>query len=182
MKILNTVEEARHYLQCGSVIAYPTEAMYGLGCDPFNQQAVETILTLKHRQRRQGMILLIANWEQLFPLIDHIPEAALAAVRASWPGPVTWLFPKSLLIPEWISGEHNSVAIRMSAHPLVQQLCAHHPIVSTSANISGQEPARDITGLRNQFMENVDAVLQGNLGTETKPSSIYDVLSGKQLR
>lgn len=180
--IIHDIALANQYIAQGQVIAYPTEAVYGLGCDPFNQQAVERILALKRRPMSNGFILLIADWSQLFPLIRPISDESLKRVEASWPGPVTWIFPKSERVPAWISGQHEGVAIRMSAHPLVKRLCAHAPLVSTSANIRGQMPARDLAELELQFPEGLDSVLQGSLGSESTPSKIYDVLTGNCLR
>lgn len=182
MNYIDDILIAKQYITEGKVIAYPTEAVYGLGCLAFNEQAVARILALKKRSSFQGLILLIKEWEQLFPLIDFVPDEALKKVEQSWPGPVTFIFPKSSLIPSFISGEHKSVAIRMSAHPLVRNLCDEHPLVSTSANLHGHEPARDVLSLTNQFPTGIDGVVLGDLGGATSPSAIYDVLSGHRLR
>ncbi len=182
MKIINLVEEARALLKKGGVLAYPTEAVYGLGCDPFNQHAVEKIGILKHRSMSKGLILLIADWSQLMPLIGFVTDAQLDSVRATWPGPVTWVFPKSNLIPEWLSGQHDGIAIRMTAHPVSRALCTEGPVVSTSANISGNVPVVDLLHLQELFPQGVDAVLAGDLGGLSQPSSIFDVRSGIRLR
>jgi L-threonylcarbamoyladenylate synthase len=173
---------ARVHLKQGNILAYPTEAVFGLGCDPFNSSAVSRLLALKHRSAAKGLILLIADWSQLVPLIEPVSEALLTLVRATWPGPVTWIFPKSTLIPKEVSGAHSGIAIRMSAHPLVRALCADGPVISTSANVSGCQPALDLAGLLEQFPSGVDAVLLGDLGGFSQPSAIYDVLSGTRLR
>jgi L-threonylcarbamoyladenylate synthase len=182
MKIINHIDEAQSLLKQGKIIAYPTEAIYGLGCDPFNGEAVKKILALKLRPAHKGLIVLIADWSQLMPLINVIPEHLLDAVRASWPGPVTWLFPKASTVPDWVSGTHNSIAIRMSAHPIAQALCSAGPIISTSANISGHEPARTIAEVQAQFPHGIDVLIEGALGGADQPSAIYDVLSGQRLR
>lgn len=182
MKIISQNDEALQYLKRGQVIAYPTEAVYGLGCDPFNEQAVEKLLALKHRMMAQGFIVLIADWPQLFPLIGKLPDVLLDKVRESWPGPVTWVFPKSALIPHWLSGQHESIAIRMSAHPVARRLCLNGPVVSTSANTSGRIPAIDLAALRLQFPHGIDAVIVGELGDEKQSTGIYDVLTGARLR
>ena len=182
MKIISQNDDALQCLSRGQVIAYPTEAVYGLGCDPFNQQAVEKILALKHRVMSQGFIVLIGDWPQLLPLISYVSDALLDKVRESWPGPITWVFPKSERIPRWLSGQHESIAIRMSAHPVARGLCLNGPIVSTSANISGQAPAVDLAGLRLQFPHGIDAVFEGELGGAAKPTVVYDVVTGKCLR
>lgn len=182
MKIITEFDAARNLISKGKIIAYPTEAVYGLGCDPFNQHAVETLLALKQRSVEKGLIVLISDWSQLPSLIGVIPENALARVRGTWPGPITWIFPKSPIIPEWVSGIYPSIAIRMTSHPIARELCVAGPLISTSANISGHDPAVDLAGICSQFPFGIDALLSGPLGGLNKPSAIYDVLTGHQLR
>lgn len=179
---LTSLDDARRLIAAGRVLAYPTEAVYGLGCDPFNQHAVERVLALKQRRVTQGLILLIHDWEQLASLSLTVPEARLDAVRATWPGPVTWVFPKAKIIPRWLTGAHDSIAVRMSEHPVARALCLEGPVVSTSANITGQPPVRDNQMLRAQFPQGIDAVVVGEVGTALSPSMIVDVLSGVRLR
>lgn len=176
------VEEARPLLQHGGIIAYPTEAVYGLGCDPFNRQSVEEIQTLKGRDAEKGFILLIADWPQLFPLINPITEEQLARVRQTWPGFVTWVFPKAPTLPEWITGGRDSIAIRMSTHPIARALSTFQPILSTSANLSGEAPACSEEALLKQFPTGIDALISGQLGRMSKPSPIYAIQDGRQLR
>lgn len=182
MNTLDNLDDARHYLRQGLVIAYPTEAVYGLGCDPFNESAVLRILALKRRSMNQGLIVLISDWPQLFPLIGNVADESMERVRASWPGATTWVFPKSTSIPSWLSGHHASVAIRMTSHPIAAQLCRDEPLVSTSANIHGQEPARNLIELQLQFPDGIDGIVSGDLGQASQPSAIYDVLTGVRLR
>lgn len=182
INIFSQINEVRTFLKQGKIIAYPTEAIYGLGCDPYNQQAVEKLLTLKQRPISKGFIVLIASWDQLFPLIAPVPEDCLKRVRETWPGPVTWVFPKASLISPWLSGEHSGIAIRMSAHPIAHQLCLEGPVVSTSVNISGYPPARTIEEICTQFPTGIDAIVAGDLGGANQPSAIYDVLTGMRLR
>lgn len=182
MKIITEIAEAIESIAAGKIIAYPTEAVYGLGCDPFNEQAVEKILQLKGRSAGKGLIILIADWSQLTPLVEKVSEHLLQKVRETWPGPVTWIFPKSSIIPQWLSGEHKAIAIRMTAHPIAHALCMNGPIVSTSANLSGQEPAKTIAEIGMQFPQGIYGVVAGELGGGTKPSKIYDVLTAKQIR
>lgn len=182
MKIITQVDEACLLLTHGKVVAYPTEAVYGLGCDPFNKGAVEKIIALKHRSMDKGFIILIADWSQLIPLIGPVSDSLLDSVRESWPGPVTWVFPRAATIPDWLCGQHDSIAIRMSAHPIARQLCADAPVLSTSANLSNHAPAFDLAQLREQFPTGIDALLAGDLGGASQPSAIYDVRSGQRLR
>ncbi len=164
------------------MIAYPTEAVYGLGCDPFNQKAVERLVALKQRSLDKGLILLISDWSQWGRLVGYVPTDRLDAVRATWPGPVTWLFPKAATIPYWLNGEHDTIALRMTAHPIARQLCAEGPVISTSANRSGHLPAVDLTGVQKQFPQGIDAFLEGALGGAQQTSAIYDVMTGQRMR
>ncbi len=177
-----SIREAKPVLSRGGILAYPTEAVYGLGCDPFNQAAVESIITLKGRDAHKGFILLIADWSQLTPLINPVTQEQLAEVHTTWPGFVTWIFPKAPSIPHWITGGRDSIAIRMSTHPVAKALSAEAPILSTSANLSGQHPAVSLDGLLQQFPTGIDALVEGSLGSFTKPSDIYDVRTGLKIR
>jgi L-threonylcarbamoyladenylate synthase len=177
-----SVEEARSFITQGRILAYPTEAVYGLGCDPFNQKAVNAIYTLKERETDKACIVLIASWSQLFTLISPITQIQLARVQSTWPGFVTWVFPKSPELPPWLGNVQGSIAIRMSAHPIAHALAIDTPIISTSANRSAQPPAKSISALFAQFPKGIDALVQGSLGNALKPSPIYDVRNGKLLR
>ena len=182
MKIISQIEEARELLNEGKIIAYPTEGVYGLGCDPYNQAAVEKLLALKQRPASKGLIILIAEWSQLAPLINSVPDDRLEIVRSSWPGPVTWIFPKATTTPNWLTGQHPSVAVRMTAHAVARALCVDGPIISTSANLSGREPAMDMAGICSQFPYGIDGFLLGALGGLNQPSPIYDALDGTRWR
>ena len=126
-------------LQAGKVLVYPTESMYGLGCDPFNESAVGRLLSLKKRSKEEGLILIAANWMQVEQLIQPITNELREEINASWPGNKTWIFTKSALVPNWISGQHSTVALRVPDHPVALLLCElfKGPIVSTSVNIRG---------------------------------------------
>ncbi|CAI1151512.1 L-threonylcarbamoyladenylate synthase type 1 TsaC [Serratia proteamaculans] len=167
------------------VIAYPTEAVFGLGCDPDSEQAVNALLALKQRPWEKGLILVAADYAQLTPYIDDtvLSKQQRATMFASWPGPVTWVIPARSETPRLLTGCFNSLAVRVSDHPLVQQLCRQFgkPLVSTSANLSGQEPCRSADEVQQQFGA-AFPVLAGNVGGRLNPSEIRDVLTGKQIR
>lgn len=177
-----SISQAQTSIEAGNVIAYPTEAVYGLGCDPWNECAVHQVLALKHRPVEKGLILVIADWAQLFPLIQPLTEAQLLAVRQTWPGHVTWVFPKSEQVPSWVSGAFDTIAIRMSAHPVTRALALKQPLISTSANQSGLEPARSWDEVLAQFPEGIEGCVEGVLGGALQPSTIRDVLTGACLR
>ncbi|QDX28783.1 L-threonylcarbamoyladenylate synthase type 1 TsaC [Dickeya poaceiphila] len=167
------------------VIAYPTEAVFGLGCDPDSEVAVERLLALKQRPREKGLILIAANFQQLEPYVEisTLSDIQRQAMFATWPGPVTWVVPARSSTPNWLTGRFNSLAVRVSDHPLVKQLCLAFgkPLVSSSANLSGQPPCRIAREVTEQFGESFP-VLSGEVGGRLNPSEIRDALTGEMLR
>lgn len=172
-------------LHRGGVIAYPSEAVWGLGCDPNNSLAIQRILELKQRPAAKGLIVVAADMEQIEGLIAPLTSSQLKQLKASWPGPVTWLIPDPQnLFSNWVKGEHTSVAVRVSAHPVIRQLCQAFgkPIVSTSANITGHAEIRDRSELVLTFAEIIDCIVPGELGASDTVSQIRDLVSGAVLR
>ncbi len=172
-------------LERGGIIAYPTEAVWGLGCDPNNSSAIQRILELKQRPAAKGLIVVAADMMQIEDLLAPLSSLQTEQLRATWPGPVTWLIPDPQnLFSSWVKGEHATVAVRVSAHPIVQQLCKAfgRPIVSTSANIAGQMEIRDRSELVVTFAEIIDCIVPGELGSRAAVSEIRDLVSGAKLR
>ncbi|MCX7121552.1 MAG: L-threonylcarbamoyladenylate synthase [Gammaproteobacteria bacterium] len=186
MKILKSdqIDLAVEYLKKSKVIAHPTEAVFGLACDPDNIDAVSRILQIKHRAIDKGFILIGSSWEQLEPLITYIQPDLLARVFETWPGPVTWLFPASEKAPRWITGNRKSIAVRVTAHPIAKALCEEFgsPLLSTSCNKSGEPPARDVRTIQLTLNETVDYVIEGELGGRMRPTEIRDALTGEIIR
>lgn len=167
----------------GGVVAYPTEAVWGLGCDPWNGEAVYRLLALKDRPVEKGLILVADSIRQFDFLLEDLPEAWQDRLASTWPGPNTWLVPHQNRLPEWITGQHDSVALRVSDHPLVRDLCAlTGPLVSTSANPGGRPAARTRLRVERYFHDRLDAVLGGALGGRKNPSIIRDLVSGRVVR
>lgn len=186
--MLLDLPQAIQTLHNGQVLAYPTEAVWGLGCDPYNQQAFEQILNLKNRPIEKGVILIAASLEQVEPFLQGLSTEQVAQMQQSWniteqQRATTWLVPLTKAVPAWISGQHNRVAIRVTTHPLVRQLCTGFggAIVSTSANPAGLQPAKSSVEIRHYFGEQL-AVLDGPLGQSSAPSKIMDIVSGQVLR
>jgi tRNA threonylcarbamoyl adenosine modification protein (Sua5/YciO/YrdC/YwlC family) len=175
-------EHAFRHHQC---FAYPTEAVFGLGCNPLSEAAMLEILRLKSRAVDKGVILIAANFAQLKPfvLIDELPGNNQQKAFDSWPGPFTWLIPKSQLTPNWISGNSDLVAVRVTNHPLVRKMCeqVNSPMVSTSANPAGLEPARSSNEVKAFFGDEL-LVIEGNLGQQQTPSTIINGLTLETLR
>ena len=177
------IRMASRALQQGKLIAYPTEAVYGLGCDPLNKAAVMNLLGIKQRPIHKGLILIASDYTQLQTYIN--PDSAmLERMLASWPGPVTWVVPAQGWVPAYLRGKHHSLAIRVSAHPIVQQLCSSYggAIISSSANISKQAPARSALAVSKKFHASNIHILAGATGQHKQATAIYDALSGRCLR
>ena len=165
-------------------MAYPTEAVYGLGCDPFNTTAVLRLLKLKCRSMEKGLILVAAHLSQLEPFVDVASKSMRRKITATWPGPVTWVLPSKSQVPIVLTGAHNTLAVRVSAHPVVQALCReiNQPIVSTSANLESSPPARSALAVRRIFKQNVDFILHGTVNRGAKPTEIRDAMTDRVLR
>jgi len=173
-------------LRRGGVIAYPTEAVWGLGCDPGNEAAVMRLLQLKQRPVEKGVILVAAELEQLRPWLDldALPAQRLTEVQASWPGPHTWIMPAAAGAPVWITGSHSGIAVRVSAHPGVAALCRAFagPLVSTSANLAGESPARRRQDLDPRLLARLDGLVDGPTAGLAQPTAIRDARDGRVLR
>jgi L-threonylcarbamoyladenylate synthase len=181
----SSINAAVTALQNGGVIAYPTEAVFGLGCDPQNPTAIGKLLQLKHRSIKKGLILIASDWEQIKPYTAAIDPKKLARVFSSWPGPITWVFPSSELTPLWVRGEHETVAVRVTAHPTAQAICERFdgPIVSTSANIEDFPAARDARTVKLTFKDALEHIVTDPVGTDSiRPTEIRDAITGEVLR
>lgn len=175
---------ARRVLLQGGIVAYPTEAVYGLGCDPYNAAAVLRLLELKQRSWKKGLILIAAHRSQLDPWLEPVGLCIEQELEQTWPGPVTWLLPARPEVPEWLRGEHTTLAVRVTAHPLAAALCEAFggPIVSTSANYAGNHAARSALQLQREMGEDIDYILHGKVGDQLRPTEIRDAVSGRIVR
>ncbi|MGK9175758.1 L-threonylcarbamoyladenylate synthase type 1 TsaC [Yokenella regensburgei] len=182
---IDPIAAAVAVLKNKNVIAYPTEAVFGVGCDPDSESAVHRLLELKHRPVEKGLILIAANFEQLKPYIDDsmLNEEQRQAIFACWPGPVTFVFPARATTPRWLTGRFDSLAVRVTDHPLVISLCEAFgkPLVSTSANLTGLPPCRTDDEVRQQFGADFP-VVEGMTGGRLNPSEIRDALTGELFR
>ena len=182
---LNDIALATQVMRDGGVIAYPTEAVWGLGCDPWQHAAVERILTIKGRSVSKGLILVASRMAQLQPLLAPLSAEQQQVLASHWPGPFTFLIPDpGQWAPAWVRGEHDSVAVRVSAHPVVRELCEclGKPLVSTSANRSGAGALRCCADVIDELGSELDAVVDGDVDENASPSRICDLVSGRILR
>ena len=206
--VTDSVVQAAHWLNQGQLLAYPTESVWGIGCNPFDKSAVQQLLTIKQRPQDKGMIVVTDSIERITPLLAPLSPEQRQTVLASWQPSDdvivqqahTWLLPipDSLTtpIPEWITGAHDSIAVRVITHPLVQNLCAqlvsaNNPygfLVSTSCNPSGQMPALTLAEAQSYFLSKSSQLLKqvgylrgATLGYQL-PSQIGDARSGQIIR
>ena len=205
------IVKAATWLAEGSLLAYPTESVWGIGCDPFNKSAVMQLLAIKQRPIDKGMIVITDRVERIAPLLTALNDKQRQMVLDSWqPSPnsqthniktqqaQTWLLPLpaqlKITMPSWITGRHDSVAVRVIAHPLIQQLCAQmvsadNPygfVISTSCNPSSKTPALNLEQAQAYFSDkNLSSnvhYLSGKTLEYQLPSQISDALTGKIIR
>ncbi len=178
------IREAVRKLGTGGVIAYPTESVYGLGCDPFDAAAVLHLLALKQRDIKHGVVLIAACFEQLEPLLLPLPPAVRKRVSRPSRTPVTWVLPCLAEVPAWLTGNHDTLAVRVTSHPVAAQLCISWdgPLVSSSANLHGMAPATSPLAVRKVFNGRLDYILHGDNSATNVPSSVRDGITGNVLR
>lgn len=171
------------YLKRGGLIAYPTESCYGLGCDPLNRSAVQKLLRLKRRPQAKGLILIASNYRQLARYLKPLNESEQIRLKADGAKAVTYLMPVRNTAPRWLRGSHDTLAVRLTAHPFARQLCrgVHSALVSTSANVSGMRPAKTYMECQRLFGKDV-WVLPGLVGKRKQPSSILSWADGRVVR
>lgn len=170
----------------GGIIAYPTEAVFGLGCDPDNEEAILRLLSLKSRHQDKGLILIAGDYSQLLPYVDDeaIPQAKRLDIFSRWPGPITQILPAKKGISPLLTGKFASIAVRITQHPDIIALCQQtgKPIISTSANISGQPALKTWQQIQDGFSDQVDFILKTDTLGLSKPSTIINALTGEILR
>ena len=176
------LKHAAEVLLSGGVIAYPTEGVYGLGCLPDEDAAVERVLHMKQRAAGKGLILIAAAAEQLDGWIDLPARRSLPEPDPAYP--ITWIVPPGPFVHSLLRGDNVGIAVRLTTNAIAQSLCnvVDSPLVSTSANLSGGPTARNCYVLRRQFMQRVDYIVPGDCGPVDGPSEIREFLTGKVLR
>ena len=176
----------------GGVIAYPTEAVYGIGCDPWCTRALERVAAIKRRRLAKGFILIGARFEHLEPFVrpDWMEWVERRFAREPGPSdpPVTWLVPARAGVPAGVTGRRMprdaKVAVRITAHPVAAALCRGFggAIVSTSANAAAAPPVRRALDARLRLGSRLDLVVPGPTGGHVRPSALRDAASGWTLR
>lgn len=175
---------AAKHIACGQLIGYPTEAVYGIGCDPQNDAALKAVLALKSRDEHKGFILIASQQDQLSPYIDALSPAQQQQVDGSWPGPVTFVCKAKPGLSALLTGARDTIAVRVSSHPVVVELCTAcgHALLSTSANLSGQPAMTQAADVLTEFGHVLSGVVEGPLGDLQSATPIFSLITGEQLR
>ena len=177
-----SIRHAAHVIRHGGIIAYPTDTIYGLGCDPFNADAVERINVIKQRPANKQFILLAGQIEQVRSLIvlDKNQESLITQSSE----PTSWIVKASQHAPRWLIDKNDMLTFRISKHNDVQKLCGAlgHAVISTSANISGKAPAKNALELHRYFHTTVDKILASNQKLTGKPSKIIRLCDNHVIR
>ena len=178
-RIKSTVDRIRS----GEVVACPAEAVWGLSCDPWNLSAVTLLCEMKQRALSKGLIVASGDVAHFAPLLDALDADERSRVLSSWPGPVTWLVPNCGYFPHWVTGESTEIAIRVTSAPALSSLCRElgGPVVTTSANWAGAQPAKHLFQVRRYFGAQV-AVVPGEVDLAGKPSTIKRIKTGEVVR
>ena len=176
------LQHAGRIVRSGGVVAYPTEGVYGLGCLPGDERAVLRILASKRRDPAMGLILIAADPAQLAEWVGR--NVRVDELTSSIDKPITWVVPAAPSVPWLVRGRNDGIAVRITRHPVAAALCraAASAIVSTSANVSGRPPARNIFVLRRVFGRLVDCIVPGRCGPASGASEIRDWESGRIIR
>ena len=172
-----------HAVAQGAIFGYPTDTIWGLGCHPLIARSVARILQIKQRSPAKGLILLASRLEYCAAYVNANAEQ-LKPIQTPAETPTTWLVDASDFCPAWIRGQHSTVAIRITDHPLVQQICdrLESPIVSTSANRASKSTARNLIQMRKEFGDELDFIVAGYTTGGGRPSKIKSLASGSTLR
>jgi L-threonylcarbamoyladenylate synthase len=164
-------------LRKGGVVAYPTDTLYGLGADAFNEAAVERVFVIKGRPHGMPLPLLLADADALVQVASEVPPLARVLAERFWPGALTLVIPRSSKVPELVSGRGWKVGVRVPDHPVPRELARRlgAPITGTSANKSGGPDPRTADDVRRQLGDEVDLVIEGGGLPAGQPSTVLDL-------
>jgi L-threonylcarbamoyladenylate synthase len=184
MLITSKPEELVDIILQGGIIAYPTEAVFGLGCLANNEASLQRLLSLKKRSADKGLILIASQIEQLAPYIQPLKPEQIEKILKVHDNATTWLVPATLTTSPLLTGKHQTLAVRITSHPPIRQLCQQldQPLVSTSANLSHQPAALTTQKVKEYFQEDIDGILDAPIGFQPTPSMIIDLKTGRIIR
>jgi heptosyltransferase-2 len=177
------VRAAADVVRQGGVIVYPTETIYGVGADASNKDAVGKVFKAKRRHDGKPVLVLLPSADSLEPLAASVPPAARALMAALWPGPLTLIFRSSGCLPAEVTQGSGTIGVRVPSSEFCRRLlvACGRPLVSTSANISGEPAPRTVTAIQRAFGKDVDLYVEAGVLADSPPSTVVDV-TGERLR
>lgn len=177
-----SIRLAAQQIKYGGIIAYPTDTIYGLGCDPYNIEAVENLNLIKQRPLNKQFILLAGQFNQIAPLI--IVNSEQKKLVEDTTESISWIADASSTAPSWLIGKTNTLTVRISQNEIVKKLCnaLGHAIISTSANLSGKLPATNSLTIRKYFGARLNHSLATNKKLKAKPSKIIRLCDNRVIR
>ena len=177
-----SIRHAAHIIRRGGIIAYPTDTIYGLGCDPYNQDAVARLKRIKQRPSHKQFILLAGDIDQIKPF-THLSKEQQKAITENIE-PTSWVVEARQNVPAWLVNDSNTITIRLCRQNDVQLLChiLGHAIISTSANLAGKTPARNALELHQNFHNTIDKIMANNQKLTAKPSKIIRLCDNLVIR
>ena len=179
---IQNLKKAFKIIQKGSLIVYPTDTVYGLGCNPFNKKAVKKIFKVKDRKYTEALPVLVSSLKEAHRLA-YFPKIADKIVDTFWPGPITVILKREDTAPNFLGGNPRLIGLRMPDHSLtlkLTDLCGG-TLIGTSANRSGIKPARSAAEAEKQLGKNVELILDGGRAPSEKSSTIIN-LSQEKLK
>ncbi|TNF65462.1 MAG: tRNA threonylcarbamoyladenosine biosynthesis protein RimN [Gammaproteobacteria bacterium] len=184
-EIIKDFNVAIEQLQNHRVIALPAEACFGLSALPSND-TVNQILMLKGRLQSKGLILVGHQLEVFKDWIDdsQLTDEHQKKLNAKYDKPTTWIVPSKVSVPKYITGNFNSIAIRITKHPVLAYLSKtlNSVLISTSANLQGQPPAITVDEVLKYFEDKISGVFDAQIGSAQSPSQIIDLISNEVIR
>lgn len=177
----NTIQEAVTIIRSGGIVAFPTETYYGLGVDPFNENALAKLFEAKGRPLLKPVLLLVADQRQVMDVAENVPEIAQKLMVHYWPGPLTMVLPAKPNLSSYVTGNTGTVGVRLSPHPVAKELLrlCKFPLTATSANKAGAAPAVTASDIYAAFDDQIDIVLDGGSTPGETGSTLIGFEGGK---
>jgi L-threonylcarbamoyladenylate synthase len=174
------ISDAVEILRKGGTVVYPTETVYGIGCDPINRSACERIQQMKKRVNYKTLLLISCDIEQVEKTLGKLNETGSRLAQVFWPGPLTMVIRPEKEMPDYLYGISSGIAVRVTSHPIASELAREFgaPIISTSANLTGDPPIVTYEDALELFGSEADIILKNPEPLHGKPSTVVDVTTG----
>lgn len=176
----SSIDKAVQIMLSGGIVAFPTETYYGLAVDASNEFALKKLYKLKQRDPKKAMIVIIEDFADIETVAAYVPERYVPLIEKYWPGALTLIFPARENLSSLLTGQGETVGVRVSPHPVAKALVREmkKPITATSANLSGGDPAKSAFEVRRIFGDRIDFILDGG---ETVAGNCSTIVGLKDL-